>query len=304
MLRNKRKGNRGSGSVKRKKVMDKRESFYAYSVESLGLDATESKIFLSAARTVGEQFSSEDLESILTYCEKSKKGGWEADSVVEDISEENLIECNEDDAHHLQELIAQNDDPDNDKNGFGNAINLLECPFTLKKYIICKDQQMFTDKKSGFVKDFAHKKLNSLDTFLKQVMIRKDVPSNGDCFLTSLYCCLKDNDWYWEQMEQDTGDPNVFSGKRPNSREEFAALSREFLGLWFLQLDDETDGRLSLFLCTVEDRAQEREEHEPDLFITRVFRELCKNLKDQATKQLFAKLLATPGMFAYQGFEN
>jgi hypothetical protein len=108
-------------------------------------------------------------------------------------------------------------------------------------------------------------------------------------------------------MEQDTGDPNVFSGKRPNSREEFAALSREFLGRWFLQLDDEPDGSLDFFLCTVEDRAQEREEreeHEPDSFITRVFRELCKNLKDQATKQLFAKLLATPGMFAYQGFEN
>jgi aspartate/tyrosine/aromatic aminotransferase len=69
-------------------------------------------------------------------------------------------------------------------------------------------------------------------------------------------------------------------------------------------LDDEPDGCLNLFLCTVEDRAQEREEHEPNLFITRVFRELCKNLKDQATKQLFAKLLATPGMFAYQGFEN
>jgi hypothetical protein len=213
MLCHKRKVNRGSGSVKRKKVMDKRESFYAYSVESLSLDATESKIFLSATSTVGEQFSSADLESIMTYCEKSKKGGWEADSVVEDISKEKLIEFNEDDAHHLQELIAQNDDPDNVKNGFGNAIYLWECPFTLKKYIICKDQQMFTDKKRGFVKDFAHKKLNSLDTFLKQVMIQKDVLSSGDCFLTSLYCCLKDNDWYWEQMEQDTGDPNVFSRK-------------------------------------------------------------------------------------------
>jgi hypothetical protein len=109
---NKRKQNRGSGSVKRKKVM---APFYAYSVESLGLDATEIKIFLSAARTVGEEFSSEDLGSILTFCEKSKKGGWEADSVVEDISEEKLIECNEDDAHHLQELIAKCDDPDKEK---------------------------------------------------------------------------------------------------------------------------------------------------------------------------------------------
>jgi hypothetical protein len=80
--------------------MDKRESFYAYSVESLSLDATESKIFLSATSTVGEQFSSADLESIMTYCEKSKKGGWEADSVVEDISEEKLIEFNEDELHH------------------------------------------------------------------------------------------------------------------------------------------------------------------------------------------------------------